>query len=65
MISSGSTEILKNFETIVEKTLPIEKVAKHYQERSGSSKQVILNYVTYFEETIMVSTVYNSSLKVL
>lgn len=52
---SGSTEreILKNFEVIVEKSLPLKKVTKYYQECSGSSQQVILNFVTYFEERIM------------
>lgn len=56
VFSLGSTErqILKNFETIVEKSLPVHKVAKYYQECSGSGKQVILNYVTFFEERIAV-----------
>ena len=59
LICSGSTEreILKNFEVIVEKSLPLKKVTKYYQECSGSSEQVILNFVTYFEERIMVCTV--------
>ena len=55
--SSGSTderEILKNFEAIVEKSLPLEKVAKHYQESNGSAQQVILGYVTYVEERLLV-----------
>ena len=63
MISSGSMEreILKNFGTIVEQSLPLEKVAKYYQECNGSSKQVILNFVTYFEERMMVSKVYSGN----
>lgn len=53
---SGSTEreVLKNFETIVKRSLPPNKVEKYYQECHGSAEQVILNYVTYFEERIMV-----------
>lgn len=55
---SGSTErdILKNFEAIVEKSLPIEKVQKYYAECPGSAKQVILNYVTFFEARKSVGT---------
>jgi len=53
---SGSTEreVLKNFETILERSLPPNKVEKYYQECCGSAEQVILNYVTYFEERILV-----------
>ena len=55
---AGSTEraILKNFEEIVERALPLEKVKKYYEECYGSSKQVVLDYVTFFEERIMVGS---------
>ena len=54
---SGSMEreVLKNFEDIVQKTLPVDKVTRYYKECSGTAKEVILNYVTYFEERIVVS----------
>lgn len=49
---------MRNFEEIVERSLPLEKVKKYYQENHGSSKQVILGYVTFFEERIMVGPDY-------
>lgn len=53
----GSTEraVLKNFEEIVERSLPPEKVTKYYKESPGAAKEVILNYVTFFEERKLVS----------
>jgi len=45
---------LRNFEEIVERSLPLEKVKKYFQENRGSSEQVILGYVTFFEERIVV-----------
>ena len=38
----------------MERSLPLEKVEKYYGECSGASKQVILSYVTFFEERIRV-----------
>lgn len=48
-------EVLKNFEDIVQRTLKVDKVGRYYEECSEAAKEVILNYVTYFEERIMVS----------
>jgi len=55
----GSTEraVLKNFEEIVERSLPLEKVTKYYKGSPGAAKEVILNYVTFFEERVLVSKV--------
>ena len=54
---SGSTEraILKNFEEIVEKSLPVDKMVQFYKEIPGAANEIILNYVTFFEERIVVS----------
>ena len=46
---------LKNFEEIVIRSLPLEKVAHYYEECSGAAKEVVLNYVTFFEQRISVS----------
>lgn len=54
-------EVLKNFEDIVHRTLPVEKVAQYYKECPGTAKVVILNYVTYFEERIMVLNIFMNS----
>lgn len=53
---TGSTErqILKNFEDIVKRSLPIEKVTQYYEECTGAGKEVILNFVTYLEERKLV-----------
>lgn len=58
-ISAGSTErqILKNFEDIVKRSLPLDKVSHYYDECPGAAKEVILNYITFFEERILVSLV--------
>lgn len=58
-ISAGSTErqILKNFEDIVKRSLPLDEVSHYYDERPGAAKEVILNYITFFEERILVSLV--------
>lgn len=52
---SFEREVLKNFDSIVERSLPIEKVQNDYKQWSGTGKQVILDYVTFFEERKMVS----------
>ena len=52
---SFEREVLKNFDSIVERSLPIEKVQNYYKNCSGAGKQVILNYVTFFEERRKVS----------
>ena len=52
---SFEREVLKNFDSIVERSLPIVKVQNYYKQCSGSGKQVILDYVTFFEERKMVS----------
>ena len=54
--SSGSTErtVLQNFEDIVERSLPLEKVTQYYMESPGAARNVILSYVAFFEERIMV-----------
>jgi len=55
---SGSfeREVLKNFDSIVERSLPIEKVQNYYKQCSGTGKQVILDYVTFFEDRKMYVT---------
>ena len=55
-ISTGSTEreVLRNFEDIVERSLPLEKVARYYEECPGAGKEVTLNFVTYLEERKLV-----------
>ncbi|CAH3166861.1 unnamed protein product [Pocillopora meandrina] len=52
---SGSTErtVLQNFEDIVERSLPLEKVTQYYMENPGAARNVILSYVAFFEEHIM------------
>ncbi len=52
---SFEREVLKHFDSIVERSLPIEKVKKYYNQSPGTGKQVILDYVTFFEERKMVS----------
>lgn len=47
--------MLNNFEDIVKRSLPVDKVTKHYSDCPGAAKQVILNYVTFFEERKQVS----------
>ena len=44
-------ELLKN---IVETTLSGAKVAQCYEQCPGAAKEVVLNYITYFEERIVV-----------
>ena len=51
---SFEREVLKHFETIVERSLPVDKVTNYYQQCPGSGKQLILDYVTFFEERKMV-----------
>ena len=53
---SFEREVLKNFENIVERSLPMEKVTSYYKQCSGARMQVILDFVTFFEERKMVST---------
>ena len=56
MPGSTEREILKNFEEIVETSLPLEKLKAYYEECAGSAKQVVLSYVTFFEQRKSVST---------
>ena len=53
---SGSTEraVLRDFEEIVEKSLPLDKVTQYNKENRGTVNEVTLNYVTFFEERIVV-----------
>ena len=55
--TSGSfeREVLRHFGSIVEESLPLEKVTRYYKQCPGVAKQVILDYVTLFDETKMVS----------
>lgn len=53
MPGSTEREILKNFEEIVETSLPLKS---YYEECAGSAKQVVLNYVTFSEQRKLVST---------
>ena len=54
----GNTEriILENIEDIVNKSLPIDKVANYYKEVKGASRDVVLGYVTFTNEVKNVST---------
>lgn len=49
-LGSFERDVLKHFDSIVERSLPLEKVTNYYRQCSGSAKQVILDYVTFFEE---------------
>ena len=40
----------------MERSLPLAKVKKYYEECPGASKQVVLSYVTFFEERIVVGS---------
>jgi len=52
---SGSfeREVLKNFDSIVERSLPLAKVMDYYKQCPGTAKQVVLDYITFFEERKM------------
>ena len=40
------------------RSLPIDKVTKYYKECHGAGKQVVLDYVTFFEEQKMVGELF-------
>jgi len=48
----GCTErdILNNIEEIVRRALPVQKITSYYESISGTARQVILDFVTFFEE---------------
>ncbi|KAK3729256.1 hypothetical protein QZH41_008435 [Actinostola sp. cb2023] len=48
-------DILINIDDIVRQALPIHKVSEHYKSCTGVGQQVILDYITFFEERKMVS----------
>lgn len=54
-VGSFEREVLRHFGSIVEESLPLEKVTNYYKQSPGVAKQVILDYVTFFEERKMVS----------
>ena len=54
LTGSFEREVLKHFDTIVEKSLPLNKVMDYYKQSPGSGKQLILDFVTFFEEQKMV-----------
>lgn len=56
---SGSTEkeVFRNFEDSVNRPLPLEKVAQYYEECAGAAKEVVLNFVTFFEQRILVGLI--------
>ena len=54
-LGSFEREVLKHFDSIVERSLPIRKVISYYKQCPGAAKQVILDYVTFFEERKKVS----------
>jgi len=39
----------------VERSLPLAKVMDYYKQCPGTAKQVVLDYITFFEERKMVS----------
>ena len=43
------------FKNIVERSLPLRKVISYYKQCPGAAKQVILDYVTFYEERKKVS----------
>ena len=45
LLGSTEREVLKNFENIVQRTLPVDKVAQYYKQCPGTVKEVVLNYV--------------------
>lgn len=51
---SFEREVLKHFDTIVEKSLPLSKVTDYYKQSPGSGRQLILDFVTFFEEQKVV-----------
>ena len=51
---SFEREVLKHFDAIVEKSLPLNKVTDYYKQSPGSGRQLILDFVTFFEEQKMV-----------
>ena len=53
----GPTEraVLANCDTIVEQSLPLAKIQQHYQEIPDSCREVVLGYVTHYEEVQQVS----------
>ena len=51
---SFERQVLEHFDSIVEKSLSIEKVTKYYKQCHGSGKQVLLDYKTFFEVRKMV-----------
>ena len=54
LTGSFEREVLKHFDTIVEKALPLNKVTDYYKQSPGSGRQLILDFVTFFEEQKMV-----------
>lgn len=64
-ISTGSTErdVLRNFEDIVQRSLPLDKVTCHYSECTGAAREVVLNYVTFFEERIKVGLMTDDKIR--
>ena len=54
-LGSFEREVLKHFDSIVERSLPLTKVISYYKQCPGAGKQVILDYVTFFEERKKVS----------
>lgn len=64
-ISTGSTErdVLRNFEDIVQRSLPLDKVTHYYLECAGAAREVVLNYVTFFEDRIKVGLVTDDKLR--
>ena len=46
--------ILENIDVIIDKSLPKDKVVAYYSEVDGSSKDVVLGYVTFINATKQV-----------
>lgn len=53
---AGNTErsILENIDVIIDKSLPKDKAVAYYSEVDGSSKDMVLGYVTFINTTKQV-----------
>lgn len=46
---------MANCDNIVEQSLPLAKIQQHYEEIPDSCRQVVLGYVTHYEEVQQVN----------
>ena len=48
-------DVLDNCDINVEQSLPLAKIQEHYEEIPDSCRQIVLGYVTHYEEVQQVS----------